>query len=192
MNNVSSQTYGKNSEAEEYFRQMALDLDATRSSYQHILTTLDTALGTEDYDALWKLIPYIENGEGHLAFQYIGKTHRILRILNILHLERKYNKTLFCQGCSSMNSLWEKYMLTLFAFRRILFRLPGESQEEAVAYLRNNPVSHFAAYIMAQDELLIPDQHFHETLATIYSQEWSIDDLSQFFSLINSSAHGTQ
>lgn len=182
----------KNMETERYFRQMALDLDATQRSYQHILTTIDTALNLQKYDTLQELIPYIEKGDGHFAFQYIGKTHRILRILNILSLEGKYHKPLFCQGCNSMNALWERYMLTLFAFRRILFQLSEESQEEAVTYLQSNPISHLAAYIMVQDELIIPDQYFHETLALIYSREWSPADMQQFFSLMNTSPHNTQ
>ncbi|MCM1302711.1 MAG: hypothetical protein NC305_06920 [Lachnospiraceae bacterium] len=182
----------RNTEAEEYFRQLALDHDAAQSAWQHIITAIDNALGTEDLDALWKLIPYIEEGDGHLAFQYIGKTHRILRILNILRLEHSYHKTLFCQGCDNMDALWEKYMLTLFAFRRILFQLSGESQEEAVIYLQNHPVSHFAAYIMTQNDLIVPDRSFYETLAHIYVQEWSADDMQQFFALTDADPAGKQ
>lgn len=174
-------------EAEEYFHQMKLDLDATNAAYQHILTTLDTALATRDYAALVKLIPYIEEGEGHLAFQYIGKTHRLLRILNIIKLEAGYGKTLFCDGCDNEKALWEKYMLTLFAFRRLLFRLSGQSVEEAVTYLQNHPVSHFAAYIMTQGELLIPSQDFYKTLTDIYAEIWSHADIQQFFALTNTS-----
>lgn len=174
-------------EAEEYFHQMKLDMDVTNAAYQHILTTLDTALATRDYTALLKLIPYIEEGEGHLAFQYIGKTHRLLRILNIIKLEAGYGKTLFCDGCDTEEALWEKYMLTLFAFRRLLFRLSGESVKEAVTYLQNHPVSHFAAYIMTQGELLIPSQDFYETLTAIYAELWSPADIQQFFALTGSS-----
>lgn len=168
---------------EDYFLQMKQDQEITQKSYQHILTTIDTALATEKYDALWALIPYIESGDGRLAFQYIGQTHRFLRILNILMLENKYQKTLFCQGCGSAAALWEKYMLTLFAFRRLLFRLSEESFFEAVSYLQSCPVSHFAAYIMVQDELIIPDQTFYETLASVYAQKWRTADMQQFFSL---------
>jgi len=174
---------GKNTEAEEYFRQMAQDYSATQSAWQHILTTIDTALDRKDYDALWGLIPYIEKGDGHLAFQYIGKTHRILRILHILRLEQKHHKPLFCQGCDNMNALWEKYMLTLFAFRRILFHLSAESQDEAATYLQNHLVSCFAVYVIVQGDLIIPDRSFYETLAHIYAQEWSNADMQQFFAL---------
>lgn len=170
-------------ETENYFRQMEQDLDATRTAYRHILTTLDAALPKRDYVALDELIPYIENGEGHLAFQYIGKTHRFLRMLHIMELESKYQKIMLCAGCDSAEALWEKYMLTLFSFRRLVFRPSRESEEEAVIYLQNHPVSHFAAYMMVRDELVIPDQAFYETVALIYAQTWSSGDIQQFFAL---------
>ncbi|MCM1542998.1 MAG: hypothetical protein NC121_17300 [Blautia sp.] len=179
-----------NAEAEEYFQQLALDYNATQNAWHHILTTINKALDRKNYDVLWELIPYIEESDGHLAFQYIGKTHRILRILNILRLEHDYHKALFCQGCDSMDALWEKYMLTLFAFRRLLFQLSEESQDEAVSYLRSHPISHFAAYIMVQDDLIIPDQSFYETLARIYAEEWSAADIQQFFALVNAGMSG--
>lgn len=174
-------------EAADYFRQMDLDFDATQNAYRHILNTINTALAKRNYPLLYKLIPYIEEGEGHLAFQYIGKTHRYLRMLNIMALEDKYRKLLFCNGCGSAEALWEKYMLTLFAFRRLLFELSTESINQAVAYLQSHPISHFAAYMMAKDELLIPDQAFYETLSHIYTSEWSSADLQQFFALTHSS-----
>ena len=170
-------------EAEDYFQQIKVDFDATQDAYRHILATIDTALAKEDFSSLYGLISYIEKGDGHLAFRYIGKTHRLLRMLNIIALEDKYQKPLFCSGCGNTESLWEKYMLTLFAFRRLLFRLSEESVSEAAAYLQGHPVSHLAAYMMVQDELLIPDRAFYETLALIFAQVWSQADIQQFFAL---------
>lgn len=170
---------------ENYFRQLEQDYDATQRAYRHILTTLNTALPRQDYAALYDMIPYIESGEGHLAFQYIGKTHRFLRMLNIIALEGKYHKLMFCDDCDSAEALWEKYMLTLFSFRRLLFRLSDESVEEASIYLRNHPISHFAAYMIATDELLIPNQPFYQSLALIYAQSWEPEDTQQFLSLMN-------
>ncbi len=178
--------------AEDYFRQVALDRAPAQQSYRHILTTMDTALSTGEYDNLWALIPYIESGDGHPAYQYIGKTHRFLRILNIIMLENKYRKILFCQGCYSADALWEKYMLTLFAFRRLLFRLSEESFHEAVAYLQSHPISHFAAYMMVQDELIIPDQAFYLTLASVYEREWSPTDMQQYYALTGMSPADSQ
>ncbi|MBO4981776.1 MAG: hypothetical protein J6C84_07775 [Lachnospiraceae bacterium] len=179
-------------EAEQYFRQMELDKDAAREAYRHILSTINAALSTQELSAMPGLIPYIEEGDGHLAFQYIGKTHRFLRMLHIIELEQKYHKILFCSDCRSAESLWEKYMLTLFAFRRILFRLSEDSAAEAVQYLQNRPVSHFAAYIMTQDELLAPDQRFYETLASIFAEYWSDLDMQQFFTLTGTASQTPQ
>lgn len=173
-------------EAEHYFQQMETDYSATQNAYRHILTNIDTALSTEKYSALFPLIPYIEEGEGYLAFRYIGKTHRILRILNIIALEDKYHKTLFCNDCCNFQTLWEKYMLTVFAFRRLLFQLSEESVKEAVNWLQANSVSHFAAYLIASGDLLIPDQTFYETLSLIYADVWQSEDIQQLFALTNS------
>ncbi len=172
-------------EAEHYFQQMETDYSATQNAYRHILTGIDTALSTGKYSALFPLIPYIEEGDGYLAFQYIGKTHRILRILNIIALEDKYHKTLFCNDCRNFKALWEKYMLTVFAFRRLLFQLSEESVNEAVTWLQTNSVSHFAAYLIASGDLLIPDQAFYETLCLIYANVWLSEDIQQLFTLAN-------
>ena len=172
-------------ESEQYFQQMELDKDSAQNAFQHILDTINTSLTSRDYSTLSELIPYIEEGDGHMAFQYIGKTHRFLRVLHIVELEQKYRKSLFCTDCNSAEDLWEKYMMTLFAFRRILFQLPETSINEAVQYLQNRPVSHFAAYIMTQNELLAPDPEFYETLASIFAEFWSADDIQQFFAFAN-------
>lgn len=175
-------------EADQYFRQLKLDQKDTRQAYRYILSAIDTALATEDYSVLSALISYIENGNGQLAFQYIGRMQRILRILHVIMLEQKYHKSLFCHDCCNAEELWEKYMLTLFAFRRILFRLSESSTAEAVQYLQCRPVSHFAVYIIAQEELPATDQDFYGNLASIFAEYWSDSDLQQFFLLTNTSS----
>ena len=74
-------------------------------------------------------------------------------------------------------------MLTLFSFRRLRFRLSEGSLGEAVVYLRSRPVSYFAAYMIGQDELLIPNLIFYQTLTLIYEQVWNQTDLQQFITL---------
>lgn len=170
-------------ETEEYFLQLERDKDAAQSAYLHILHTIDAALAGKDYAMLEELIPYIESGDGQFAFQYIGKTHRFLRILNIIALENKYRRPSFCVDCDNADALWEKYMLTLFAFRRLLFQLSDRSTEETLAYLHSRPLSHFAAYMLTQDDRLIPDQKLYENIAAVYAQEWSPSDIQQFFAL---------
>lgn len=174
-------------EAEEYFRQLARDRDKAENAYRHILAVMDRALEKENYDALWELITYIESGDGQLAYQYFGKTHRIFRILSILALEENYQKTLFCEGCDNVDALWERYMSTLFAFRRIQFRLSEESFQEAVDWLHNHPISHIAAYIILFSDLIIPDQALYKVLESVYAREWSVEEMQQFIAQTGSS-----
>lgn len=178
-------------ENENFFRQQELDRKATEAAWNHLLTAINTALAAEDYAALPALIPYIEKEDGYLAYKYIGKTHRWLRILNILALEEKYNKLLFCSGCPNAKALWEKYMLTVFAFRRLCFRLSPQSTDEAAAWLACNPISHFAAYLLAADELLIPNQALYASLSSIMRDWWTDEDTRQFFILVTPSEPDT-
>ena len=172
-------------EAELYFKQMEEDQKPAEAAYASILAAIDRALSKQDYSVLLSLIPYIENGEGLLAFNYIGKTHRFLRILHIIELELKYKKPLFSEGCRTAEELINKYMLIMFCLRRLLFQMSEESVNEAIYYLRQHPISHLAAYSMMQDELLVPDSTLYENVAVIYSETaWSIEDTQEFFSLI--------
>ena len=109
-------------EAEEYFRQLYNEYPLALKAYETILTSLSTLIKNNDYDNISCLIEYIEQGDGHYAFTYIGSTHRLLRILYILQIENKYlAPSPFSSACDDANELIDKYMLTLFALRRILF-----------------------------------------------------------------------
>lgn len=170
---------------EKHYQQLEQSLDSAQKAYEYLISSIDTALASQNYDALPKLIPYMESGEGELALRYMDKAHRFLCVLNIVALELKYGKELFCADCSSAETLWEKYTLTVFALRRLLLRLSEESVGEAVFYLQSNPISHFAAYMVIQDARMIPDQNLYETVAAIYAEHWSTDDTRYFFSLAN-------
>ncbi len=173
-----------NQETDQLFEQLSRDKPATQHAYQYILSTLDDALAAQNYDNIVSLIRYIEEGDGRLAYRYIGESHRILRVLHIIESEQKFQKTLFCTDCKNFSELRAKYMLTLFALRRLLFRLSAESVLEAVQYLRETPISVIAAYIMTQDELLIPSENLYEDLIGIYAEIWSAEEVSQFLFLI--------
>ena len=125
-----------NREAEEYFKNLAENKEALDKCYHYICNTLEEGLAAMDFEKLLSLIPYITSGEGHLAFEHIGESRRILRILNILSLERKYSERTFSSECFSKVELMEKYYLTLFAFRRLLFELSEDSMSEAAQYLQ--------------------------------------------------------
>lgn len=170
-------------ETDMFFAQMENDKDNAQKAFQYILSTIDEALDKQNHDALMALIPYIEEGEGQLAFQYIGKTHRLHRILRIIELEQKYCKISLSTNCKNSGMLLDKYLLTLFAFRRLIFQLSSDSVAEAIYYLQNNPISHFAAYIITQDELILPTRELYETLTSLYAEFWTNEDIQQFLAL---------
>lgn len=176
------------SEAEQYFQELSQDREATKTACFHIDNTLDEALnmhktGRQDIDLLLSLIPYIESGEGELSYKYIGETHRIFRILHIIGMEHKYQMTLFCFDCNDRTSLVEKYMLTLFAFRRLLFHLSDSSTEDAVNYLQQNPLSIFAVYVITQDDLILPNKDLYQKIGEIYYDYWSESERQLYLSL---------
>ena len=80
----------------------------------------------------------------------------------------------------------EKYLLSLFALRRLLFQLSEESIDAAASFLKVNLLSPFAIYIILQDDLIIPNAALYQTIATIYDNIWSISDTQLFFSLTTS------
>lgn len=170
-------------EAEDYFSKAAAHNAQAQQSYQHILHTMDNALREHDTASLLSLISYIEHGDGQYAFQYIGKTQRLLCLLNIISLEIQYGQTPFFHDCTCAKELWEKYMLTLFAFRRLTFCLSDESVAEAVFFLQSRPISYLAAYIITQKELAPKDPAFCERLAGIYCGQWRDEEIRQFFLL---------
>lgn len=176
------------SEAEQYFHELNRDKNATRAACLRIDNTIDETLngqknGRQNIDLLLSLIPFIESGDGKLPYKYIGETHRILRILHIVEMEYKYQMPLFCYGCNDKASLVEKYMLSMFALRRLLFHLSDVSTEEAVLYLQQNPLSVFAVYIITQDDLIRPDHTLYHKIAKIYSDYWNESEYQLFLSL---------
>lgn len=166
------------------FRELAENREATKAVVKQIDDTIDQALSEKNTPLLLSLIPYIESGAGQLAFKYIGKTHRILRILHIIELEDKFHKKLFSADCLSKAALWEKYMLSLFALRRLLFQLSESSIAEACGYLLQNTLSPFAVYVILQGDLILPDDALYDRIITVYSDKWSNEDIQIFRSLI--------
>lgn len=175
-----------NQEAILYFEELSKNQSAIQAADQFITDTLDSALPSQDMGALLSLIPYIETGDGALACKHIGEIYRIVRILHIISLEQKYRKSPFCTGCISRKTLLEKYMLSLFSFRRLLFCLSETSTAEAVYFLRRNELSVFAVYTMTQDELIIPTEELYDKVIEIYSDLWDNENMQLFLSLIQS------
>lgn len=168
---------------DKFFQELDETKDAIGASWSHITTTLDTALNMQDSKALLGLIPYIEQGEGMPAYEHIGESRRILRILHIVQLELTYQKTPFFLHCVDKDSLMEKYMLSLFALRRLFFRFSEDSIEEAADWLLHNKLSVFAVYVMTQEDLINADNALYDKIAEICSAYWNDDDKQLFLSL---------
>lgn len=180
-----SKHYVPSAEAEEYFKELVENKDTTDKAYEYIQHTMNLSLAQRDVSKLLTLIPYIESGEGHLCFKYVGETRRILRVLHIIELEEKFLKIPFSSGCNAADELMDKYMLTLFALRRVLFRLSDQSIDDAIAFLHDAAPSPFALYVMVNDELRIPSTELYEDLLTILSEVWTEADMQQFIALVS-------
>lgn len=171
------------SSADEFFRQLEERKSALQTSWNHITQTLNNALHLSDHEALLGLIPYMEQGEGALAYEYTGESRRLLRILHFIQLELRYQKTPFSSDCTDKDSLLEKYMLALFALRRLSFRLSASSMEEAAVWLQHNKPSVFAVYVITREELITPDKALYNTISEVCFPYWTADEQQLFISL---------
>lgn len=170
-------------EAEIYLRQLQEDLPETRSACQYIDEVLNEALSTQNNSVLLSLIPYMESGKGKLAWKYVGGTRRILQILYIVRLEEKYHMELFCKGCQSKEELTEKYLVMLFALRRLVFRLSEESVEEAEQFLKSAGLSPFALHVVLQNELLPADLSIYQQLTNLFAESWNEEEKLLFIQM---------
>lgn len=168
---------------EFFFDKYNQEYPAALSAFQFICDTLNEGLLENSNSKMLSLIPYIENGEGSLSFQYIGDTRRFLRILYILRLEEKYGLKTFTHDVSSCDALLEKYILSLFALRRLAFALSPQSEEEAYHFLLQNCLSPFAVYMLCNNELIVPSLSLYEKIASISSQFWTKQESLLFQSL---------
>lgn len=156
-------------EAEEYFYLLKKEYPLAKSSFNIIVDSINSMLKENNFDSLSSMISYIEEGDGLYAFNYIGATHRLLRILYILQLETKYFLSApFILDCNNADDLMNKYILILFALRRILFNFTEESVTDAIMWLQQNSISYIAVQIMIQSEHINPNKKFYSLLNIIY------------------------
>lgn len=172
-----------NSSTEAFFQELEKNKRALQDSWVYIAGTLNTALVQQDAETLLSLIPYMEQGEGTLAYAHIGESRRLLRILHIIQLELAYRKMPFFLQCTDKDSLMEKYMLSLFALRRLAFQLAEDSVREAQDYLSASRLSVFAIYIILQEDLICPTQALYDSILSLCSAYWSDNDKQLFLSL---------
>ncbi len=167
-------------EAEFYFQQLKLDQKETLSALRHIGQVANNALASNDIPSLLSLIPYIESGKGKLAWEYKAEARRLYRILSIIYLETSYHLPPFCLGCESKEALLEKYLITLFALRRLHFSLSEKSKTEAGQFLRSANLSPFAIHLALQSELALSGMDMYQALETLYWSSWGENEKSLY------------
>ncbi|MDE6129713.1 MAG: hypothetical protein K2G16_11065 [Lachnospiraceae bacterium] len=172
-----------NLSTDKFFQELNESKEIIRTSWSYITGTLDAALKGQDSKSLLALIPYIEQGEGTPAYEHIGESRQILRILHIVRLELTYQKTPFFLHCADKDSLMEKYMLSLFALRRLFFRLSEDSVKEAEDWLLRNKLSVFAIYVIIQEDFIFADNALYGKIAELCSAYWDDGDKQLFLSL---------
>lgn len=171
-------------EADNYFRELSQNRENIENAWNFITRTINEALSCQNTDLLLSLIPYIEEGHGTHAYKHIGESRRVLRVLHIIELEIKYGKIPFSCGCRTMQEMLEKYLLILFAIRRLQFRPSEAAVSDAVYYLSQNNLSVFAIFVITQQDLIIPDQALYEQIIRIFAEDWTASDQELLTSLI--------
>jgi hypothetical protein len=169
---------------EQQFQIIDEQMKSAEAAERHLVDILNHALYSQNTELCLSLIPYMDSEQGKLAYQYCSKTRRISTILRIIELESKSGKTLFVWNCRDEASLMEKYMLSLFALRRLLFRLSDSSAHDAIQYLRQEELSVFAVHLITQNDLIIPTPSLYEKIIAIYSGLWNDHDIHQLLYLI--------
>lgn len=170
-------------ESEIYFWQLKEELPETKSACRYMDDLMDKALRSQNNDALLSLIPFIESGKGKLAWKHIGETRRVLQILSAIRLEVKYHTEIFCEGCRSKAELEEKYLVMLFALRRLVFRLSADSVEEAEQFLKSANLSPFVLHMALQNELLPSARGVYQRLADLLDEIWDEGEKALFLQM---------
>lgn len=169
---------------ERQFQMVDNEYESAQKAYNHIISALDRALATQDADLCLPLISYIESDEGFLAHRYYGDIRRLYTILHIIELEKKAGNKLFFFSCHNWKCLLEKYMLTLFALRRLALVISDASAKEAVSYLLQAELSVFAIHLIIQKDLILPEISLYEKIIDAYSGVWSKHEVQQLLYLV--------
>lgn len=170
-------------EAEIFFRQLREDLLELREACRYIDNRLDEALNAQDNEALLSVIPFIESGKGKTAWKYVGETRRLLQILSAIRLEVRYHTEIFCTGCQSIAELEVKYLVMLFALRRLTFCLSEESVKEAEKFLKTANLSPFILHVVLQNEVLPSDMRVYRRLEDLLDGIWNEEERHLFLQM---------
>jgi len=152
---------------DDYFEELSVSQDVIKERYRRITDKMEHAIKGKKIQEIFDCISFIESENGHALLKYVPEIHVYLRILYIITLEKKNDVTvenIFWHECDNLQSVHDKYHLTVFALRRLYFHLSKDSVNEARSYLRDNSVSIIAIYVITMDVLKLKETQVQELL----------------------------
>ena len=171
-------------EVEQSFEKINCENEASKEAYDHIMNVLGQALDTQDVNLFLSLVSYIESDKDISSHKCNSDIIRLYIILHIVELEKKAGIKLFFTDCHTVSDLLEKYILTLFALRRLAFSISDASVNDAVSYLRQTELSVFAIHLIIENDLIRSEIALYEKVINVYSGIWNNHDIRQLLYLI--------
>ncbi len=100
-------------------------------------------------EMLEQMIPSLEQA---LVDQYVVEVSRLIKIIRILCLEKKYGLTSFCTGISSSEELLKKYQNVMFALRRIELGPEEKFADSGVEWVVEQQISPIAVGVISKGD----------------------------------------
>ncbi len=145
--------------------------------YDKIKSCINQCLETQNYDSLFRLLPYYEEPQKFPLLVHSGETYRIYTILQILQLEYKYHKPLYISVTRNYTELLSQYYNTVFSLRRIELNVSDALISQAKEYLLSIPLSCFAVECILNKERFENFDSIYSALLELYWDIWSSSDL---------------
>lgn len=106
----------------------------------------------------------------HMIFETMGEMRRMLHIVEILEMERMNYMVLFSKGVSNADALMEKYVMTIFAIRRVELEPTEDMLQEGIQFLLSNHISPVAIVHIVNEELFIDPKKIFRKMELIYEK----------------------
>lgn len=125
-------------------------------------------LEVQSNETLEVLNDFIEKEKNSLAFQLSCDSIRARRLINIFTKEKECSFNSFASNVKTIEQLKEKYLLTIFAIRRIELNPSDKMFEEGVLFLINNNISPVAIVKVIEEELIVEKIKTREKINEIF------------------------
>lgn len=173
----------------EYLSNLEKTKEYSFHFYEFMESHIDKCLSTADYDGLFELLSYFENPENYPLLTNSADTRRVYYILQILDLEKRYQKTFFVTSVANFSELKIQYVSTVFSLRRLEMNLPDDLLSEAVHYLLTIPFDIYAAELFIIGELFDNYDRIYSKLLSYFTEAWSLQDRIAFCYLWEKKSH---